>query len=144
MLHRNKKDKDIHNGKWNGLGGKLEQGETPEAGVIREVQEESGLTIVKPILAGILTWPMFDGKQDWYAFAYRATEFSGELTDDCPEGTLEWIPNERVCSLKLWEGDYIFLPWILQRRFFSAKFDYVEGILKEHSVAFYPQIDAVR
>src|SRR6476469_9924460 len=79
MLHRVKKKNDIHEGKWNGLGGKMEQGETPEECVIREVREESGLRIDQPELRAILTFPEFDGHDDWLVFLFVANRFSGEL-----------------------------------------------------------------
>ena len=108
MLHRIKKEIDMHKGKWNGLGGKLEPGETPEECVIREVREESGLTIQNPVLKGILTFPQFDGVDDWMAFVFIAREFSGQLIDS-PEGKLEWIDDAEVLNLNLWEGDRIFI-----------------------------------
>ena len=61
LEHRNKKVNDIHEGKWNGLGGKFEAGETPEECVIREVHEESGLSIRNPKLCGLLLFPKFKG-----------------------------------------------------------------------------------
>ncbi|HRI48088.1 MAG TPA: NUDIX domain-containing protein, partial [Ignavibacteriaceae bacterium] len=64
MLHRIKKENDMHEGKWNGLGGKFELGETPEECVIREVREESGLEIVEPKLHGFITFPAFAGFED--------------------------------------------------------------------------------
>ena len=78
MVHRNKKVNDIHEGKWNGLGGKFEAGETPEECVRREVLEESGLEIQNPRLHGLLVFTNFKGN-DWYVFVYTATEFRGEL-----------------------------------------------------------------
>ncbi len=136
MLHRIKKKDDIHEGKWNGLGGKFEKGETPEECVIREVKEESGLTIRKPRLHGFITFPMFDGKKDWYVFMFTATDFKGKLIDS-REGKLEWIQNNKLLELNLWEGDRIFIPWLFQDKFFSARFDYSNGNLKKYSVEFY-------
>ncbi|HUX61939.1 MAG TPA: 8-oxo-dGTP diphosphatase [Ignavibacteriaceae bacterium] len=136
MLHRVKKENDVHEGKWNGLGGKLEIGETPEDCVIREVKEESGLTITNPKLHGFITFPLFDGVDDWYVFVFTAENFSGELIDSA-EGILEWIPNEGVTSLNLWDGDAIFLNWLKEDKFFSAKFVYEKGKLKSHLVSFY-------
>lgn len=137
MLHRNRKDKDIHLGKWNGLGGKFEPGETPEEAVCREVQEESGLIIEKPCLKGVLTWPMFDGKDDWYAFIFTASNFNGEPHTECKEGTLSWVPDVELRTLPLWEGDYIFIPWLFMDHFFSARFYYKDGNLTDHDVTFY-------
>jgi 8-oxo-dGTP diphosphatase len=136
MIHRIKKQNDMHAGKWNGLGGKLEPGETPEECVIREVYEESGLRIENPQLKGVLTFPAFSQDEDWYAFVFTADEFEGELIDS-PEGELRWIPNQELTQLALWEGDRIFLPWLDQPRIFSGKFVYQEGRLVEHSVEFY-------
>ena len=81
MLHRVKKAQDIHAGKWNGLGGKLEPGETPEACAIREVREESGLEIDPPQWRGLLTFPNFAHGEDWYAFVFVARSFRGTLID---------------------------------------------------------------
>lgn len=136
MLHRIKKKNDIHEGKWNGLGGKFEHGETPEECVIREVKEESGLIITNPKLHGFITFPMFDGKKDWYVFLFTARSFEGELIDS-HEGRLEWIQNDKLFDLNLWDGDEIFMRWLQQDKFFSAKFVYENGKLKEHSVNFY-------
>jgi 8-oxo-dGTP diphosphatase len=99
MVYRNKKVNDIHEGKWNGLGGKFEAGESPEECVIREVLEESGLTIRSPKLCGLLTFPNFKGN-DWYVFVFTAKDFAGELIDS-PEGKLEWIPEEKILELNL-------------------------------------------
>lgn len=136
MLHRIKKENDMHEGKWNGLGGKLEMGESPEECVIREINEEAGLFIVNPKLKGIITFPAFDKIEDWYVFIYTVEEFSGELIDS-PEGKLEWIDEDKVSELNLWDGDKIFLQWLKENRFFSAKFVYSEGKLENYQVVFY-------
>ena len=104
MVHRIKKQNDMHQGKWNGLGGKLEAGETPEECAIREVFEESGLTIRNPKLKGFITFPGFSNEEDWYTFLFVITEFSGELIES-PEGVLKWIEDDRLFELNLWEGD---------------------------------------
>lgn len=136
MLHRVKKENDMHEGKWNGLGGKLEAGESPEECVIREVKEEAGLTIKEPRMHGFITFPAFDGIEDWYVFLFTANKFEGELIDS-PEGNLEWIENSKVCSLNLWEGDTIFMKWLYDEKFFSAKFNYADGKLVDYDVNFY-------
>jgi 8-oxo-dGTP diphosphatase len=135
LEHRNKKPNDVHKGKWNGLGGKFEAGETPEECVQREVLEESGLTIQNPRLHGLLMFPNFRGN-DWYVFVFTATEFSGDLIDS-PEGRLEWIPDEKILDLSLWKSDHIFMPWIRERKFFAAKFEYNEDQLRGYDVVFH-------
>ena len=135
MVHRNRKANDIHQGKWNGLGGKFEAGESPEECVVREVYEESGLSIRSPKLCGLLLFPRFKGN-DWYVFVFTASEFIGELTDS-PEGTLEWIPDETILALSLWESDHIFMPWIREGKFFSAKFVYEGDKMCAYDVVFH-------
>jgi 8-oxo-dGTP diphosphatase len=137
MLHRIRKDKDIHAGKWNGLGGKFEAGETPDDCVIREIEEESGLVIRDPALKGLITFPRFKDEEDWYVFVYVADNFSGELIVESPEGVLEWIDDDAVTDLNLWEGDQYFLPWLEGGRFFSASFIYENSEYVSHSVVFH-------
>lgn len=135
MVHRNKKPNDMHEGKWNGLGGKFEPGESPEECVVREVREESGLEIRNPRLHGLLMFPDFKG-DDWYVFVFTANEFNGELIDS-PEGRLEWIPDEELTSLNLWESDQIFFPWLEREEFFSAKFIYQGDDMQSYEVSFH-------
>lgn len=138
MLHRNKRPEDTHYGKWNGLGGKFEPGESPEACMRREVLEESGLRVEEATFKGLLTFPDFDGRNDWYAYVFVVTRFSGELGPDPDEGTLAWLPTASVPELELWEGDRIFLPWLDQPGFFSAVFRYRGTRLLSHEVEHYP------
>lgn len=136
MIHRNKKENDFHEGKWNGLGGKFEDGESPEECAIREIKEESGLKVSAVKMRGFITFPLFDGVDDWYVFLFTADEFSGDLIDS-PEGDLKWIPIDALDKLNLWDGDKIFLKWLFEEKFFSAKFVYEEGKYKRHDVYFY-------
>ena len=137
MLHRIKKPNDMHLGKWNGLGGKLEPGETPEECAIREIKEETGLQARQLTLKGFLTFPGFANEEDWYAFVFVVEQFDGELIDSL-EGTLAWIDNPALLGLNLWEGDRIFLPWLEQPGIFSGKFVYLDNRLVSHEVVFYP------
>ncbi len=136
MLHRIKKENDMHKGKWNGLGGKFNDGESPEECVIREVKEESGLTIKEPLLKGIITFPAFDDIDDWMVFVFTSNQFKGTLTE-CDEGVLEWIKNENLSKLEMWEGDRIFMKWLKDTPFFSAKFKYERKKYVSHDVIFY-------
>lgn len=136
MLFRNKKENDYHEGKWNGLGGKFETGESPEECAFREVKEESGLISKHMLMKGFISFPKFDGQNDWNVFVFVVDDFEGELIDS-PEGMLEWIPDDKLFELKLWEGDKIFMKWLFQEKFFSAKFVYENGDFKNHIVEFY-------
>lgn len=136
MLHRVKKANDMHAGKWNGLGGKLENGESPEECAIREVFEESGLRWVNPRLRGVISFPRFSKGDDWYTFVFVGGDYSGDLIDS-PEGVLAWVENDRLAELNLWPGDRIFLRWLDDDRFFSAKFVYIAGELTKYEAVFY-------
>jgi 8-oxo-dGTP diphosphatase len=136
MLHRVKKKDDVHEGKWNGLGGKFEAGESPEDCVLREIKEESGLSLRSPVLKGVLTFPGFAHGEDWYVFVFTASEFSGKQIDS-PEGELKWVPDRDLLKLNLWEGDRVFLPLLKRRGHFSGKFHYTDGRLVRWSVEKY-------
>ena len=138
MLYRNKKKNDINQGKWIGVGGKFEPGESPEECLIREVKEEAGVTLTEFKLRGILTFQIMDeGSEPLYIFIYTASDFIGEI-GECDEGTLEWVDTNKILELELWEGDRLFWDWILHdERMFSANFKYREDKLIEHQVTFY-------
>lgn len=137
MLHRNKRPDDTHYGKWNGLGGKFDQGETPEDCATREIREESGLEVHSLQLKGVITFPKFAKNEDWYVFLYIA-HAHGEPFRECPEGELVWVDDANLPALNLWEGDEIFLSWLDRPEFFSARFTYEQGRLVSHDVVFYP------
>ena len=111
MLLRNKKKNDLNEGKWVGVGGKFEDGETPDECLLREVFEETGLTLRSWHLHGIVKF-ISDKWEDEDMYLYSADEFEGELSD-CSEGELAWIPRAEVMSLNLWEGDRYFMEPLL-------------------------------
>ena len=136
MLHRVKKEKDIHKGKWNGLGGKLEPEESPEESAIREIKEESGFDMHSLKFAGHLFFPAFDKeKNDWSVFVFTSDDFSGLQLENTPEGNLEWIHKDELLNLNLWEGDRYFLPKVLSEDKFLGKFIYKDGRLVDFKLA---------
>ena len=136
LMLRRSPDHRQQAGKYNGLGGKFEQGETPEQCLAREVLEESGLVVEEATLKGFITFPAFDGTDDWYVFVYLVTRFTGSLRES-GEGSLHWVKTDEVPALPLWEGDRHFLPWLEQPRVFSAEFRYQDGRYVGHDVVFY-------
>ena len=123
MLHRVKKEHDENRDKWIGIGGKFEEGESPEDCLLREAKEETGLTLTDYRYRGLVTFVSDEwGTEQMHLFT--AGGFSGALRE-CDEGVLEWIPRERLLSLPMWEGDRIFLD-LLERNepFFSLKLVY--------------------
>lgn len=123
MLHRIKKENDVNHDKWIGVGGKFLPDEMPEECLLREVKEETGLTLLDYQYRGILTF-LANGWESEYIHLYTATNFEGTLTE-CDEGTLEWVPKSELESLSLWEGDKIFLRLLKENSsFFSLKLCY--------------------
>lgn len=137
MLHVTKKD-SISTGFWNGLGGKFEEGETPEECVIREVREESGLELIEPKLKGRITFVDVakGSKNNGHVYVFVADKFTGKLINSA-EGILEWVEDSKLDSLKRHEADTIFTKWLDQENFFSAKFIYKGDKLIDYKVNFY-------
>ena len=107
MLHRVKKKNDVNHDKWIGVGGRIEPGETPEACILRETREETGLTLLNVRYRGVVDF-FSDEYPSEEMHLFTATEFEGEMIT-CDEGDLEWIKKSDLLALPLWEGDKIFL-----------------------------------
>ena len=123
LLHRVKKKNDVNHDKWIGLGGKFEEGESPEECMLREVLEETGLRLTCWRYRGIITF-VTDEAEAELMHLFTADGFIGELTD-CDEGELTWVPKARMDSLPQWEGDRIFLKLLEEGvPFFSLKLVY--------------------
>lgn len=123
MLHRVKKENDLNKDKWLGIGGHFEVKESPEECLLREVKEETGLTLTSYRFRGLVT---FVTDTEWFEYMclYTADGFEGELAE-CDEGTLEWVPKDKLKDLQLWEGDYVFFRLLEEREsFFSLKLSY--------------------
>lgn len=123
MLHRVKKQHDENAGKYIGVGGHFEEGESPEECLRREVFEETGLTLAESRFRGIVTFV----SDEWgteYMHLFTSDGFEGDLRE-CDEGDLAWVPKGRILSLPLWEGDRIFLKLLAEGApFFSLKLCY--------------------
>ena len=120
MLHRTKKENDANRDKWIGVGGKFEADETPQECLLREVYEETSLTLTSYSLRGIVTF-ISDEWETEYMFLFTSSEYEGEVSD-CNEGELVWIEKKEVMNLNLWEGDKIFLKLLTEDvGFFSLK-----------------------
>jgi 8-oxo-dGTP diphosphatase len=132
LIHRNARPQDAHLGKWNGLGGKMDPGESVSACMTREIQEEAGLRVTRMVLRGTVSWPGF-GKagEDWLGFIFLVDAYEGEPLRENAEGTLAWKPIEELLGggLPLWEGDRHFLPLVFDgdQRPFHGVMPYADG-----------------
>ena len=123
LLHRVSKKKDANKDKWIGIGGKFEDKESPEDCLLREAEEETGLTLTSYRLRGIVTFVSNEYPTE-YMFLYTADGYEGEI-GACREGNLEWVKKKDMYSLNLWEGDKIFLKLLEEEHlFFSLKLSY--------------------
>lgn len=135
MLHRTKKQNDINQGKWIGVGGKLEPNETPEQCLYREVKEETGLTLLDFNHRGIVIFN-FNDDEPLFMYLYTSKNFSGKL-QECSEGDLKWIDKSELFNLNLWEGDKIFLDLLRQdTKFFYLTLNYENDNLLSSDLKF--------
>ena len=134
MLHRTKKENDENRDKWIGIGGKFEDGESPEECMLREVYEEAGLKITDYKFRAVITF-VNDIYQTEYMHLFTASGFTGNISE-CSEGELEWVEKEKLYDLALWEGDKIFLRLISDNNhpFFSLKLVYSKDKLKDEII----------
>jgi len=134
MLHRTKKKNDENEDKWIGIGGKLEDGESPFDCIRREISEETGLIANKLSYRGIVTF-VSDLYGTEYMHLFKCTDFSGDILPICNEGELKWIDKTDLLKLKLWEGDNIFLKLLdIDIPFFSLKLVYEGDRLISHTI----------
>ena len=129
MLHRTAREHDVNRDKWIGVGGHFEKNESPEECLMREVKEETGYTLTDYRFRGLVTFCTETLCE--YMCLYTADGFTG-VPIECDEGTLEWVPKEKVLDLNIWEGDKIFF-YLLREEvpFFTLKLVYREDILTE-------------
>jgi 8-oxo-dGTP diphosphatase len=113
MIHRNARPDDLHYGKYNGLGGKLDPYEDAVSGMKREIHEEAGITVEELVLRGTVNWPGFGkNEEDWFAFIFRIDRWSGTPYSSNHEGSLEWVPVAQLPTLNLWESDRLWLDMV--------------------------------
>ena len=136
MLHRTKKKNDLNKDKWLGIGGKFEEGESPEECIVKETREETGLILKDYKLHCIVTYVSTNWETE-YMYVFTSKEFEGNLIE-CNEGDLQWVDKDKVACLNTWEGDKIFLNKIQNGDgFFIVKFEYDGDKLLRYDVKEY-------
>lgn len=140
MIHRTRRSDDLHLGKYNGLGGKVEAGEDIVSAALREVREEAGIDLVQPRLRGTISWPGFGaGGEDWFGFVFTADTWTGDPATENAEGLLEWVPLATLLAfdLELWPGDRHFLPLVFDPTVaqFHGVMPYRDGLPESWTVA---------
>ena len=137
MLHRVKKHNDMNEGKWIGVGGHVESQESPEDCLVREVKEETGLTLTSYKFRGLVTFISNECEPELMC-VFTADGYTGELTE-CNEGDLCWVAKDQVLQLPTWEGDRVFLELLLaeDERFFSIKLQYEGDKLTDKKICLY-------
>ena len=122
MLYRNKKKKDINKGKWIGIGGHIEEGETKEEALVRECKEETSLNLLSYSLRGKLIF-VIDGYEET-CYLYTSSSFEGKI-QECDEGELAFVNKEEIFHLPLWEGDVVFLKMLFNDEpYFELRLNY--------------------
>lgn len=122
FLLRNKKENDLNENKYIGVGGKLEKDESPKEGIIREIKEETGLNAKNVKLKGIITFILPKWENE-LCFVYTCDEYEG-IMHECDEGELVWVDKKDINKLNLWEGDKFFLPKLFEDKLFIMKLIY--------------------
>ena len=139
MLHRTKKERDINRDKWIGVGGHAEGTEGPEDCLLREVKEETGLTLTSYRFRGLVTFVSDAVPEVEEMCLFTADGFTGEL-NDCNEGSLQWVDKQEVLNLPTWEGDAIFLRLLIEadeQHFFTLRLVYEGEKLMEKQLRIY-------
>lgn len=136
LLHRTKKENDVNHGKWIGVGGKFEPGESVEECIKREIKEETGLEAISLQLHGFVCFPGLLHGEDEGMFIFTCDSFQGTL-HECDEGKLAWIDDDQIPFLTMWQGDYHFFEWIKEDAFYSAKIVYQNDQLIEYQETCY-------
>lgn len=126
MLHRNKKENDLNKDKWIGVGGHVEENETIDECIIREVKEETNLELLDFRLCGEVTFDI-DGYLE-IMYVYTSTNFKGEIKE-CNEGTLEWVDKDKINLLNIWEGDKIIFEKMNSNKYFKLNMIYLNDKL---------------
>lgn len=125
MLKRSKHDDQF--GRYNGLGGKVELGESPQEAMVREVKEESGLIVRKYQMSGVITITVREKLATAILFIFEVCKFEGEMIDQSSEGRLQWVKNTGLKRLNTNKGDHLIFDWLDKKRFFSGRIERNNG-----------------
>ena len=132
MLKRKEDKEDINSNKWMGVGGHLELNESPDDCVLREVKEETGLTLTSYDLLGQIKF-YYNNKYTEKIYVYVGYEVKGEFIP-CDEGELKFVKRDDIYNLPMWEGDKLFLKPLLDNKKFKCSLYYENDKLINYKI----------
>jgi len=132
MLKKNEVKGDMNSSKWLGVGGHIEENESPDDAILRETKEETGLTLTSYDLLGTIKFYM-NGKYTEKIYVYAGYEVKGEMIS-CDEGLLQFFKKDEILNLSLWEGDKIFLRPLLENKKFKCSLYYNDEKLINYKI----------
>ncbi len=112
LLHR--RVKDPNKGLWVAPGGKLEPTESPTECALREMREETGLTLEDPTLRGVMVEVSPRPDYQWITFIFAATRWTGELAPADGIGEFRWVRIPEVYVLPIPSTDQIFFARVVR------------------------------
>jgi protein-S-isoprenylcysteine O-methyltransferase Ste14/8-oxo-dGTP pyrophosphatase MutT (NUDIX family) len=120
-----RRTKEPNRGLWVAPGGKIEQGESPAECAVREMREETGLAIERPVLRAVMTETSPRPDYQWLTFIFVAWDFDGTFSPARDIGEFRWVSVDEVTKLPIPPADAVFFPRLLQDgSTFTAKFEY--------------------
>lgn len=121
------KKRGFGSGRWNGVGGKVEEGETIEDAARREAYEEVGVVVGDMDHVADLSFT-FLHKEDWNqrVHVYMTTDFAG-TPKETEEMAPQWFTPETIPYDTMWPDDIFWLPQVLEGKLVRAAFSFSEG-----------------
>ena len=122
-------------GRYNGAGGKVEEGETVEQAVTREVKEEMGVDVLDCLKVGELIF-LFPHKEEWNQLVhiYITENWEGEV-EETEEMNPKWFRRGDIPYETMWSDDILWLPYVLEGKYVSGDVTFGEGdVIVSHDI----------
>ncbi len=126
------KKRGFGEGRWNGFGGKLGEGETIEQAAIREMQEEVGIVPLDLEERGVLNFEFENDPKILEVHIFRVTKFSGRPTES-EEMRPQWFATDKIPFEQMWSDDIHWIPLLLADKKFKGTFLFDKPSTAEYS-----------